>query len=142
MFRRIVLISLLFVHGCTITQFVDPVEFSQDNVLCIIENPSVRPGFLYEYRSVLSEKGIPHKVVGKFSVPDDCEWTTTYVAKWNFDMALYMITAQIDVYRNGVRYGHAYYDSSQGGLDKFIDAESKIRELVEELIQIKSLPPK
>ena len=50
-------------------------------------------------------------------------------------MALYMVYAEINVYHNGASIGEAEYDAWNGGasLGKFIDAESKISELVDQL---------
>lgn len=131
---------LVFVQGCTITQVVEPAEMSKGKVLCVIENPAVRAGFLQEFRNVLSLKGIQYKVVHEHSAISDCEWTATYVGKWSWDLALYMSYAEINVYHNGVLDGKAFYDSRSGGgnMSKFIDAEEKIQELVEELMQMRS----
>ncbi|WP_439133820.1 Sbal_3080 family lipoprotein [Pseudomaricurvus sp.] len=132
----IVAVSLL--SACTITQNVEPAQLANQHQLCIIENPKVREGFLAEYRAALTDKGIAHQVVSANSVPDSCEWTSTYTASWSWDMALYMSYADIKVYHRGVLDGEAVYDSRRGGgnMGKFIDAEEKVRELVNELIQI------
>lgn len=65
----------------------------------------------------------------------ECSLTSTYIARWRWDLALYMAYAKIDVYRDGRPVGQALYDALMGGgrLDKFIDAEQKIRELVDSL---------
>lgn len=135
-----ILFSLVLVQGCTITQVVEPAEMSKGNILCIIENPAVRAGFLQEFRNVLSLKGIQYKVVHEHSTPSDCEWTATYVGKWSWDLGLYMSYAEINVFHNGVLDGKAVYDSRSGGgnMSKFIDAEEKIQELVEELMQMRT----
>jgi hypothetical protein len=51
-----------------------------------------------------------------------------------------MSYAEIKIFHNRSLDGEAKYDSTRGGanMSKFIDAESKIRELLEELMQIKS----
>lgn len=98
-----------------------------------MKTADVRTGFLKEFRSVLSSKGINNKVVDEHSVPEDCQWTATY-------LALYMSYAEIKVFHKGRLDGEAKYDSTRGGanMGKFIDAESKIRELVNQLMQFKS----
>jgi hypothetical protein len=57
-------------------------------------------------------------------------------------MALYMRYAEIKVYRSAALVGEAVYDATWGGgrLDKFISAENKIRELVDELFLISKAP--
>lgn len=136
----LIFFSLMLVQGCTITQVVEPAEMSKEGELCIIENTAVREGFLQEFRNVLSRKGIQHKVIEAYSAPSSCEWTATYVGKWSWDLALYMSYAEISVYHNGVLDGKAVYDATSGGgnMGKFIDAEEKIQELVEELIKMRS----
>jgi hypothetical protein len=51
-----------------------------------------------------------------------------------------MSYAKIVVFHEGAQTGEALYDATKGGgrLDKFIDAEPKIRELVEQLFPVKS----
>jgi hypothetical protein len=133
-------ISIMLISACSITQNIEPAEISKGSELCIIENPDVREGFLKEYQSVLSSKGIPHRLVSENSVPDSCEWTSTYIARWTWDLSLYMSYAEIKVFHKGSLDGEAKYDSTKGGanMSKFIDAEPKIRELVNQLMQIQS----
>jgi len=141
MFKMVLgITSIVLLSACSITQNIEPAEISRGSELCIIENPDVREGFLKEYQSVLTSKSIPHKLVSENSVPRSCEWTSTYVARWTWDLSLYMSYAEIKVFHNGSLDGEAKYDSTKGGanMSKFIDAEPKIRELVNELMQIKS----
>lgn len=141
MLRKLSIIaSFGFISACSITQNIEPAEITSGDELCIIENPDVREGFLREYTSALSSKGIPYIVVSEASVPESCEWTSTYIARWTWDLSLYMSYAEIKVFHKGSLDGEAKYDSTNGGanMSKFIDAEPKIRELVEQLIQINS----
>lgn len=135
-----ILFSLVLVQGCTITQVVEPVEMSKGNEICIIESSAVRPSFLEELKNVLSRKGIQYRVVHENTSINDCEWSVTYVGRWSWDLALYMSYAEIKVFHNGVLDGKAVYDSTSGGatMGKFIDADEKIQELVEELIQMRT----
>ncbi|MBU2967470.1 Sbal_3080 family lipoprotein [Amphritea sp. 2_MG-2023] len=130
----------LTVAGCSITQSVEPAELTNGSELCIIENTDVRAGFLHEFESVLTSKDIPYRIINQRAVPESCEWTSTYVAYWKWDLALYMSYAEIKVFHRGSLDGVAEYDSSRGGvnLSKFIDSEPKIRELIDKLMQIKS----
>lgn len=80
-------------------------------------------------------------MVNETSVPESCEWTSTYVARWTWDLSLYMSYAEIKVFHKGSLDGEAKYDSTRGGanMNKFIDSEPKIRELVNQLMQFKSV---
>ncbi len=128
-------LGVLVISGCTITQTVEPVFDLATNEICIIENPPVREGFLAELRSALQSKNARISVLGSDATIASCEVVVTYLARWKWDLALYLSYVEISVYRNGQRAGNALYDATKGGgrMDKFIDAEPKIRELVDEL---------
>ena len=126
--------------GCSIQQSIESAEIEREATLCIIENPAVREGFLTTLKSSLSERGISHRVVRSGAIPNACRWTASYNARWSWDLALYMSFAEISVYRDGRLDGKALYDATGGGanMGKFIDAETKIRELVNALLQVKT----
>ena len=107
--------------------------------MCIVENKDVREGFLKEFEKVLQQKQIKYRIVQELDAQNGCEWTATYTANWAWDLALYMVYAEIKVFYQGKLDGEAIYDARMGGanMNKFIDAEPKIRELVEQLIQQK-----
>lgn len=142
MYTKIAALAVLtfFLSACSITQEIEPAEISKGKELCIIENTDVREGFLTEFKSVLAGRGIANRVVNASSVPADCEWTATYTANWMWDLAIYMAYAEIKIFHNGSLDGQAQYDSRRAGanMGKFIDAEEKIRELVNELMQVKT----
>lgn len=134
--RRVVLlwVALLLV-GCAIHQHVDPVRRVDIREICIIANPNVRQGFLEAYQRALTAKGFQTRTLDKSATPADCPLTSTYTANWRWDLALYMAFSDISIYVNGNRVGRAVYDSLGGGgnLSKFINAENKIQELVDQL---------
>ena len=135
-----IIAASVVISGCSIKQVVEKAEIPKETELCIVDNPAVREGFLVEFKSVLTSKKIPHRMVSESSIPANCEWTTTYTARWTWDLAMYMSYAEIKVFHKGNLDGEAIYDSTLGGanMSKFIDAEPKIRELVNELMQFKS----
>ncbi|WP_220250445.1 Sbal_3080 family lipoprotein [Billgrantia montanilacus] len=138
--KAVILLAVaLLVSGCTIHQKVEPVQIDSGHRLCIVENPAVREGFLVEFSSALDHKNIAYEIVDESAVAASCEWVARYTANWSWDLALYMSYAEIKIYRNGSLDGEAIYDSRRGGgnMNKFIDAESKIRELVDQLLNIK-----
>ncbi|GIU20559.1 MULTISPECIES: Sbal_3080 family lipoprotein [unclassified Shewanella] len=130
---------LLFTSACSIKQRVDPVHVNNNAEVCIQKNPDVREGFLEEMEKILAEKQINYRVVEQLDASLQCEWTATYTANWRWDLALYMVYAEIKVFHEGRLDGEAIYDARNGGanMNKFIDAEPKIRELIEQLIQQK-----
>jgi hypothetical protein len=135
--RKYVLLGLvvLVVSGCSITQTVNPVGNLATSEVCIIENSQVREGFLPELKNVLQTKNAQVYVLGSDATTSSCPIVLTYIARWKWDLAMYMSYAEINVYRDGQVVGNALYDATSGGgrMDKFIDAEPKIRELVNQL---------
>lgn len=135
----IMALSVLGLSACSIKQKIDPIEVSNTTEVCILENKDVRPGFLAEFEKVLQEKKIKYSLVQELDAQNGCDWTATYTANWAWDLALYMVYAEIKVFYQGRLDGEAVYDARMGGanMNKFIDAEPKIRELVEQLMQQK-----
>ncbi|QYK04861.1 Sbal_3080 family lipoprotein [Shewanella zhangzhouensis] len=136
--KKIIIMAMAMgaLSACTIKQHVDPINLDTQAAICIVENPDVREGFLLEMEKVLREKQINYRVVKELDARDGCEWTATYTASWAWDLALYLVYAEIKVFHEGKLDGEAIYDARMGGanMGKFIDAEPKIRELVEQLL--------
>lgn len=130
---------LTMTTACSIKQRVDPVQVSNTDEVCIQKNPDVREGFLAEVEKVLTKKQVKYRVINTLDASQQCEWTATYTANWAWDLALYMVYAEIKVFHQGRLDGEAIYDARMGGanMNKFIDAEPKIRELIEQLIKQK-----
>ena len=132
--RTLVFASLaLLCLGCAIHQRVEPVPRLESREICIVNNPNVREGFLAAYQGALAVKGFKTRLLDPTALPDACPLTSTYTANWRWDLALYMAFADISIFADGRRVGRAVYDSLGGGgnLGKFINAEEKIKELVE-----------
>ena len=129
-------LPFLALMGCSIKQSVKPVQLTgQSPQICIIRNEKVREGFLDTYTHALKTKSIQVRTLAETASLNECPTTSTYTANWGWDMALYMRYAEIKVYRSAAMVGEPVYDATWGGLrlDKFISAENKIRELVDEL---------
>lgn len=137
-------LAALLLTGCAITQNVTPVSRPLQREICVIENPDVRPGFLTAYSGALTEKGLQPRTVERTSPLNVCPLTSRYIANWRWDMALYMAFAELTVYENGAEIGKATYDSMRGGANfgKFIDADKKVKELVDQLFPAPSFAVK
>lgn len=131
----LLLFSVASLAGCTITQTVNPASVSAGSEVCIVENPEVREGFLPVVKQTLINNGYKCRVVPETTSTNDCPVLMTYVGRWQWDLALYMSYARLQVFENGQPAGDALYDSTMGGgnMSKFIDADEKIQELVEQL---------
>lgn len=128
--------ALPLLAACAITQTVSPVEPFEGKEICVIENQSVvQAGFLPTYRQKLEGKGYTVRVLPADAKVTDCPVTSTYTANWRWDLALYMAYADLRIFTNGKQAGQATYDSLSGGanMNKFIKADEKIGELVDQL---------
>jgi hypothetical protein len=127
--------ALSALAGCAIHQTVKPVEKLEGKQICVIENPAVRAGFVEAYRNSLTAKGYAVRQLPASAAITDCPVTSTYLANWRWDLAMYMAYAEIRVFSNGKQVGEARYDSMRGGanMNKFIAADKKIDELVNQL---------
>jgi hypothetical protein len=136
MLRRVVSVAaLVILWGCGISQTVRPVERFDGRDVCVIENTSVKAGFLESYKRALAAKGYSVKQLDRTASIHECPTTSTYSAAWGWDFALYMVSAEIRVYKSGKQIGVTLYDARRAGLNtgKFVNADNKIVELVNEL---------
>jgi hypothetical protein len=128
-------LTLALLAGCAIHQQVRPLEAFNDTQVCLINNPQVRPSVMATYQRVLTDKGYSVRQLPENAAITDCRVTSTYQANWRWDLAMYMHFAQFRVFVDGKEKGVATYDATHGGanMSKFIDADKKIAELVNQL---------
>lgn len=136
--RRSLFAALLapLLTACAINQTVKPVAQVEGNQVCIVENPAVsQAGFLVAYTRALTDRGYVVKQLPSGSAVTACPVTSTYTANWRWDLAMYMAFADIKVYSAGKQSGEATYNAMSGGanMNKFIKADAKIAELVDQL---------
>lgn len=124
------LFAILAISGCsTVQQNVSPVAKFEGKQICIIENERVRAGFLAAYRKAVEDKGYDVRVLSQTAQLSACPITSRYVAHWGVDLVVvYMAYADIRVYDKGQPAGRAVYRGN-----KFISAEEKVQELVNQL---------
>src|SRR5678815_5181920 len=109
------------------TVAIDPAQ----KRICVIENPRVKSEFLDAYRTALTERGYEVRVLQKPPPPIDCTLTSRYTAHWAWDLVLYLSYAELRVYRDGEQAGRAEF-RARGS--RFIDEQSKVKELVDQLL--------
>ncbi|KPA91960.1 hypothetical protein PF66_01543 [Pseudomonas asplenii] len=139
--RSLLLLCLVtLITGCSIRQQVTPVDFAANPAarICVIPADGVRESFTEAYGNALKGKGFTVAVLPSASNPQDCPLSSTLLGRWSWDMALYLSEVDIRVYQFGREVGSATYNSRSGSLrmDKFINAESKIKELTDQLFPI------
>jgi hypothetical protein len=110
---------------------VSPVDMEGARQVCIVENPRVhKPEFLDAYRKALESKGYTVKVVAASSGLGICPVTAKYVAYWNWDLVLYMSSAELRVYKNGRPAGGARFWAGQ---KRLMNMEDEVKALVDQL---------
>ena len=130
--------TFLLLTGCgNIRQETQPFTRSANDPheICLIEDSTVRESFREAYKNDLAQKGFTVRVLPQGAAIDSCSLTSTYEAHWRWDLAMYLVSADLRVYRNGQLDGEATYDAKGAGLntDKFIDADEKLQELTNHL---------
>ncbi len=130
------LACVLVISACSVTQTVESVLIQPQDKVCVVDNPKVKKGFLESLKTSLDAFAIDYQVVSEESLTSKCEWTIKYTATWSWDIALYMNYARISAYQNNKLKGYVDYDTRGSiGLNKYSDADEKIRELVEGLLK-------
>jgi hypothetical protein len=127
----------LALGGCAINQTVKPVAATGITDLCIKNNPAVQmDGFLKELREQIQAKGI-RTTTYDGERPASCKHSLDYTANWRWDLAMYLVFAQVNVYENGLLVGQATYDAHSGGfrMDKWGPTADKLRVLLDQLLK-------
>lgn len=136
------LAALTMLSACSIQERVIPVTFAPTATreVCIIEHPPTRTSFRDGLVRALQQRGFQPRVIPENSPLTACRVTTTYLARWSWDFTIYMAYAEIIVFEEGRNVGRATYDARMGGgrLDKWIDADVKIAELVDQLFVVQN----
>lgn len=126
--------AVALLPACAIHQIIEPVEHETIEDICVVKNEAVREEFLTALTEAIEKNGISTQVVQE-SEADSCPYKVTYTANWGWDFTIYLTYADIRVWQGDRKIGESEYDSSGGGmrLDKWVNAEKKIQELVDAL---------
>ena len=135
---KLIVPAILLLTGCTVIQ-VTPVDSRKYEVkkICIEPNEKVtQVEFLTMIEQSFAKHGIAsERYTGK--PPDSCEFTSSYVAHWNWDIAYYLTDADIAIRRGAEVIGHAVYHlRNKGGLalSKWASARSKMEPVLDQLL--------
>jgi hypothetical protein len=129
------LAAAAIVSGCAITQQVRPVATAGISEICIRNNPDVMmKEFPKELRAQVETKGLKTSTFDG-ERPAGCKHHLEYTANWRWDLAMYLVFADLRVYENGLLVGQATYDAHGGGANfgKFGATAEKLKPLVDEL---------
>ncbi|MDR1008201.1 MAG: Sbal_3080 family lipoprotein [Campylobacteraceae bacterium] len=129
-------IVVLSLSGCSTKQIITPVTDVEEKEVCITENKLVKGSFLQVFVDTLKEKEYQVTLKQAYDDVGDCYLVANYTANWSWDLAVYMIYANIKVFEKGTLKGEAVYDARGNiGFGKFINGDDKVRELVRELFK-------
>ena len=143
-------ILALSLSGCSTRQDITRIQGPKPQNVCILHNTAVKKGVLTAIEESLSRRYVKYEVLNGTYKKENAGWVPSfdrsdtvgcdallfYVANWNWDLALYMHFATIWMTdADGKRsIARATYDASRNvGFGKFINADSKIRELMDEI---------
>ncbi|MEQ3697733.1 MAG: Sbal_3080 family lipoprotein [Pseudomonadales bacterium] len=151
-----VIVAVLFLSGCAATQTVSEFDQTLPKTVCIAEHEAVRDGVLDALEEGFRMNGTDTKVIRAIYeekhatwipsiYPDEtegCDAIVFYVANWTWDVALYMYFANVWITDVSMteKIAQATYQAGTGP-DKWINARSKILELVDEMYAYSELTP-
>ncbi|WP_416306512.1 Sbal_3080 family lipoprotein [Neptunicella sp. SCSIO 80796] len=148
-----VVIALLGLGGCAARQEITQLTDYVPQKVCIAKNDAVREGVIKALEKGFAKHNVDTMVVNATyvekhgaltpSISDDqsknCETLVFYTANWHWDLAMYMRFANVWLMDESMQAKLAQATYTAGaGLDKFIDAEEKIIELVDEMFKQKT----
>ena len=140
----LVAVCIVLVTGCASTAVVEPVDAKAHQIeqVCIVENPKAEVADLV----VVLEAGFARHNIRtakyeKSRLPANCEYTLTYIARQEWDLATFMSFAQLQIHHAGRVIASAEYDHSGFDTDKWRRTATKIDPLIDELLAGFPAPP-
>jgi hypothetical protein len=125
--------------GCT-SVAVKPIDRERHQVqhVCIQENPRVIvDGFLASVERGLQRHGLTSERYSGDKPPEHCVYTLSYVARQNWDVAVYLWQADVELRKGAEVIGTAnYHLRGQGGfaLNKWASVETKMAPVMDKLL--------
>lgn len=138
-YRVLVAGAAAVLSACT-SVAVKPVDRERHQVqhVCIQENPRVIvAGFLESVEQGLQRHGLTSERYAGDKPPDHCVYTLSYVARQNWDVAIYLWQAEVELRKGAEIVGTAeYHLRNKGGLalNKWASVESKMAPVMDELL--------
>lgn len=128
-------LGLVLLASCSINDRVEPLAVSKISKICLKTNEAVhmsgfRPEVIYQFE----RHGVTTTTYSG-ARPKNCRYHGDYVARWTWDMAMYLNFAEIKVYDRGKQIGLVEYDArvAQFHIGKFGTTRSKLDPLFDRL---------
>lgn len=127
--------------GCTSIQVNNATGFNAKSIkqVCVVDNPKV---IIRDFNQIIERSFARHGISARtFKDSDDlsvCQTTLNYTALRSWDFAPYMVSAQFNLLQNGRQVSEASFRLKGNGglaLNKWRSTETKVNELVDELIE-------
>ena len=106
--------------------------------VCIEENPKV---IVSDFVGVVEDEFQKHLITTEIyrgATPRDCEYKLTYTANQKWDLATYLVHAELNLYKGNLKVGYAEYHLRGGGgfsLMKWMGVRSKMAPVIDELLE-------
>lgn len=146
--RLLIAASFVLVTGCAAKQTITEFQGNVPQSVCIANHQAVKEGVLHALEKGFQKNGTTTTVIQGNYVLEDNSWKPTinsaeakncdaiafYVANWAWDLAMYMHFANVWItdQAGAQKLAQSIYQAGAGP-SKFIDAETKIIELVDEM---------
>ena len=130
------IISILFVAGCGSNRgLTELVQVKIDNhPIIVVKDSATRDGVLREIEKWFFENGYDATVVDSLTQVKHENFVMTYNARWGWDIATYMRLVEMKIFKDQTVVGSLKFDSVEyGGIDKFGDAETRLKILLDVL---------
>ncbi len=128
-------LGLLLLTSCSINDRVEPLSVSKMTQICLRTNEAVHmSGFLPEIIHQFERHGVKATAYAG-ARPKGCRYHGNYVARWTWDMAMYLNFAEIKIFDRGKQIGLVEYDAriAQFHIGKFGTTRSKLEPLFDRL---------
>lgn len=128
-------LGLILLSSCSINDRVDPLPAAKMTKICLKTNEAVHmSGFLPELIHQFERHGVSATSYSGRR-PKGCRYHGSYVARWTWDMAMYLNFAEIKIYDRGKQVGLVEYDArvAQFHIGKFGTTRSKLEPLFDRL---------
>ena len=129
-FKIMALCATIALGGCMSVSGIKATRITGKEI-CIIDNPQVRSEFRDAYERQLQARGYTTKIIYN---PNDCKITSTFSATYRWAWQIYLSTAELKLFDNGVEIGRVAYHVPSASLEKHGTVEGKIESMVAQLL--------
>ena len=129
-FASLALAVPLLLSGCVSLKATKATSIA-GNPICIIDNPEVNTDFRAAYENQLHSKGYATKIIADGTT---CVITSTYKAAYGFHWGMYLASAEIKIFNQGIEIGNAVYSAPFASPAKHGRVEGKIEAMVAKML--------